>query len=59
MQAQILDEAVYISLCVNALGKDRNLSLPQPSYGWIVDQTEFFNLDMANGLREGKTLYST
>ena len=30
-QVQILYEAVYISFCANALGKDKNLSVLSPA----------------------------
>ena len=49
-QVQILDKTVYISPCVNTLGKGVN-SHPF-SYGYVVRYMGLFNLSMAIGLGE-------
>ena len=56
IKIHILDKAICISLCANALENSINLSFFLPSYGWLVGQTGFISLDKATSLREGKTL---
>ena len=52
---QILDEAVFISNCTNALWKGMNFIIPSPAIGKIVMQTGlFFNLGMTTSIGEGK-----
>ena len=56
--AQILDKAVYVSLCIYALGNDKNPSLQPPARGKIVRQIRLFSFGETTGLGEGKTLNS-
>ena len=51
---QILDKAVDISHNANSLGKGTILDYSPSCYGYIVGQTELFNLGMATGLGEEK-----
>ena len=53
---QILYEAVYISLCVNALGKDMNSYVLPTRYGEIVGQNGFIITSLATNLGEEKSL---
>ena len=41
---QILGKAVCVSLCTNTLEKGMNLSVLNPNYGYIVEQTGSFSL---------------
>ena len=42
-----------ISFCTNTLEKNMNFSIP-PNYGYIVEQTELFNIHRVTSLRVGK-----
>ena len=49
---QILDQTIYISLCINVLDKGMNPFILSSSYEQIVWQTGFFCLDKAT-IQEG------
>ena len=54
-----LDEAVYISLLVDALAKGMNPSLLPPNYGYIVEQTGFLGFGEALAKEKENSEFTT
>ena len=52
IQVQILDDAICISLCTNALGKGMNPSVLSQTTGKIVGQTVFFIFCKVDSLQD-------